>query len=587
MSSKEESTAAKIAVEDEDKDKQQQDGGDGDANKSTKEEPKEKDDGDVFDDAKEDEQVAAEGEDDGEDDEEGSPSKRTSLGRSAKAKKISYAEVTAVGAVYVNNDGGSGEQPKKRARRSSAASAATTSPRQASTPGTPGTPGKKKVFFNNPIVQDTIWKALSELGWTSTKPYKTQRNYHAPKDKPTSPSVFDSIGKVMDFVRKSPDWNDLEKVKEGLEAFEKEYGNAGGTTAMTASPASGATKRKRRSKVQMAAAASLKSPSSAQQQLKVDKLVFGETLWKTLQELGWTSNTSKAGEECYYQPSAVKVEGAIAGVDYFTTCREVIEMITSYPEWKDQEQVQAALNAYETAVETKTNKKKSIRRKASAAAQGQDEGGEEDDEDDDEDVTPKKRKKREGGGGPGKPRPHKFSTELMQNSVWKALSDLGWTTGQRGNTSKRNYYPPEGSGSKRNLYQTITQVLECIRKETTWKDNENIIQALVEYDKGIAAGMGAGNSISPNGKAAAKKVSAKAGVKGKEEDGTAEKESVANVKDDEPAKAKEEDKAGDKDDEPAKGKEEGEEKRDVMGVALAKEEEQADDDSAKGKETAI
>eukprot|EP00538_Stauroneis_constricta_P012731 CAMPEP_0119546668 /NCGR_PEP_ID=MMETSP1352-20130426/986_1 /TAXON_ID=265584 /ORGANISM="Stauroneis constricta, Strain CCMP1120" /LENGTH=1177 /DNA_ID=CAMNT_0007591389 /DNA_START=342 /DNA_END=3875 /DNA_ORIENTATION=- len=519
--------------------------------------------------------------------------RRTSLSRSAKKADTSYKEVMAIPVVYYDaeqpqkgSDGGNGgpaasvaksphgnnadrgtattsgnQRPSSAGRKKRAPRASKDgdyAPPAAAPSKSPKSPGGKKVFFNHSVVQDTIWAALTSLGWTTTKPYKTQRNYHPPPNQGGGRTrVFDSIGRVMDFVRSDPQWRENEKIQAGLAAYEQVTGDVGGSTSFSVKNKGLGTPRLKRklegysfneSSFMDIVWSVLVADHGWKLETNGDKKYFvkpaqdgdndnaapsdsaekeedgtGKTIDddgdakmededKTNTEtkeadggddgdeeeedgnkkIAAKSSKAKDGnddddsipkspfdsgdekrvdghmdEEAQSAPRKPFTPKGEAGVDYFETAKDVLFFVKDNTDIRNVDSIKAALEKYLKTVEVVAPKVKQRRVAKSTAEKGTK-------------KTP---------SGLNKPRPHKFSNPIMQDTIWKALAEAGWTTARRKNSSQRNYFPPKGCGSRRAVYQTITAVLDYVRTSMEWMLNEKVQLALKEYDRLLAASL--------------------------------------------------------------------------------------------------
>lgn len=216
------------------------------------------------------------------------------------------------------------------------------------------------VRFNTEIVQGTIWKALKEAGWTTVQvKEKRQRHFHTPK-KAKKKKAFDSCMRMINFVREEPEWKANETVSKALAEYDKfvntlplsepiKRTKSGSTVTLN-----GSQTRKRKTTNTYSPVPTMKRRRMTTKDfatlelpiLKCDLLVFWDTLWVTLEELGWTMEVEK--KKKFYLRPVTKNRNA-----QMESGRQVLDYVRTNPEWSHREPVKKALLDYEKALEKK------------------------------------------------------------------------------------------------------------------------------------------------------------------------------------------------------------------------------------------
>lgn len=94
-----------------------------------------------------------------------------------------------------------------------------------------------------------------------------------------------------------------------------------------------------------------KSGAPRAKPIRMTKKLFDGIIWKALEGLGWTVVYGNRPTDSYYLPPGVqRGPGFKSRIDFFDSTTQILNCLSTYPQWKDKEEVKNCLKLYHGCV---------------------------------------------------------------------------------------------------------------------------------------------------------------------------------------------------------------------------------------------
>ena len=194
-------------------------------------------------------------------------------------------------------------------------------------------PLKKHKFFT-PAFLKNIWKLLLSLGWkTTTIPKQKKRFLHRPDtDYAAGPRSFDSVDKVLEYLKTNSAYSRMKKVQQALTAYDEAVQTEEGSRMI------------RRGGTRNRLIRGVTFPFKGH---RFFTPAFLSTVWKALHGLGWTTFTVPEKRQRFYRRPG---NDNASGLETFESITKLLKYLQNNLYYRKIKSVQDAVRAYERAV---------------------------------------------------------------------------------------------------------------------------------------------------------------------------------------------------------------------------------------------